>query len=112
MPPVLFCRRAFGDFGLKGGDGDGGLICTPDTKSFTIQPDDAFVILACDGVWDVIDNQAAVNIVARQLIDTGSTEAAADALVKKSLEHGSVDNISVVVVCFHQRPHPVSTGPR
>jgi len=60
---------------------------------------DRFVILGCDGIWDVLSNDAAVAIVANahnKKID------AAKALVRQALHAGSSDNMTVVVVKFRQ----------
>ncbi|CAA2987707.1 probable phosphatase 2C 6 [Olea europaea subsp. europaea] len=58
--PGLAMARAFGDFCLK----DFGLISTPDVYYHRITERDEFVILATDGVWDVLSNKEAVDIVA------------------------------------------------
>ncbi|KAL2483869.1 putative protein phosphatase 2C 6 [Forsythia ovata] len=58
--PGLAMARAFGDFCLK----DFGLISTPDVCYHRITERDEFVILATDGVWDVLSNKEAVDIVA------------------------------------------------
>ncbi|KAL2495772.1 putative protein phosphatase 2C 6 [Forsythia ovata] len=58
--PGLAMARAFGDFCLK----DFGLISIPDVYYHHITERDEFVILATDGVWDVLSNKEAVDIVA------------------------------------------------
>lgn len=58
--PGLAMARAFGDFCLK----DFGLISVPDVYYHQIASKDEFVILASDGVWDVLSNKEAVDIVA------------------------------------------------
>ncbi|GAA0166536.1 protein phosphatase [Lithospermum erythrorhizon] len=58
--PGLAMARAFGDFCLK----DFGLISVPDVYYHQITNKDEFVILASDGVWDVLSNKEAVDIVA------------------------------------------------
>ena len=35
----------------------------PDVKCVTISPDCEFVILACDGIWDVMTSQAAITFM-------------------------------------------------
>ena len=37
--------------------------CEPDVKSHTLGPEDEFLIVACDGIWDVLSSQQAVDIV-------------------------------------------------
>lgn len=64
-----------------------------------LTPEDDFLILACDGVWDVMDNQTAVDIVKKALEkDVTNLEGAAELLKKNALRRESGDNISVIVV--------------
>ncbi|CAI8584962.1 unnamed protein product [Vicia faba] len=58
--PGLAMSRAFGDFCLK----DYGLIAAPDVFYRKITKQDEFVVLATDGIWDVLTNSEVVNIVA------------------------------------------------
>ena len=57
-----------------------------------------FLILACDGVWDVLNAHQACTEVRKAVAAQGTMEAAAVALCEQSLARGSTDNISVVVV--------------
>ncbi|KAG0453611.1 hypothetical protein HPP92_024915 [Vanilla planifolia] len=57
--PGLAMSRAFGDYCLKGF----GLISVPEVSQRRITCRDQFVVLATDGVWDVVSNQEAVEIV-------------------------------------------------
>ncbi|KAI4304193.1 hypothetical protein MLD38_039742 [Melastoma candidum] len=58
--PGLAMARAFGDFCLK----DFGLISVPEVSCRQLTEKDEFIILATDGVWDVLSNKEAVDIVA------------------------------------------------
>ncbi|KAL5701366.1 hypothetical protein ACHQM5_026711 [Ranunculus cassubicifolius] len=58
--PGLAMSRAFGDFCLK----DFGLISTPKLYYRKINPSDEFVVLATDGIWDVLPNKVVARIVA------------------------------------------------
>ncbi|XP_072071704.1 probable protein phosphatase 2C 33 isoform X1 [Arachis hypogaea] len=58
--PGLAMARAFGDFCLK----DFGLISVPDVSYHRLTENDEFVVLATDGIWDVLSNEEVVDIVA------------------------------------------------
>uniref|UniRef100_A0A1J3D837 protein-serine/threonine phosphatase n=1 Tax=Noccaea caerulescens TaxID=107243 RepID=A0A1J3D837_NOCCA len=58
--PGLAMARAFGDFCLK----DFGLISVPDVSFRRLTEKDEFVVLATDGIWDVLSNEDVVSIVA------------------------------------------------
>ncbi|KAK3120136.1 hypothetical protein QOZ80_9AG0682230 [Eleusine coracana subsp. coracana] len=57
--PGLAMARAFGDFCLK----DFGLISVPEVTYRQITEKDEFIVLATDGVWDVLSNQEVVDVV-------------------------------------------------
>ncbi|OWM81667.1 probable protein phosphatase 2C 73 [Punica granatum] len=57
--PGLAMARAFGDFCLK----DYGLISQPDLSYRKIMPSDEFVVLATDGIWDVLTNNEVIKVV-------------------------------------------------
>ncbi|KAJ1264463.1 hypothetical protein BS78_08G002600 [Paspalum vaginatum] len=72
--PGLAMARAFGDFCLK----NHGLICTPEVYYRKLTEKDEFLVLATDGIWDVLSNREVVKMVssaadpskaARQLIE-------------------------------------------
>ncbi|XP_073129858.1 probable protein phosphatase 2C 33 [Henckelia pumila] len=58
--PGLAMARAFGDFCLK----DFGLISVPEIFYRRITDKDEFIVLATDGIWDVLSNEQVVGIVA------------------------------------------------
>ncbi|XP_020262144.1 probable protein phosphatase 2C 73 [Asparagus officinalis] len=57
--PGLAMARAFGDFCLK----DFGLISTPQVSYRKISEKDEFLVLATDGVWDVLSNEDVIRII-------------------------------------------------
>lgn len=64
-------------------------------------PRDEFLLVACDGIWDVMTNQAAVKYVQGKLKKNGQDlEWVCQRLIKRCLELGSRDNMSVVLVVF------------
>ncbi|KAM3287723.1 putative protein phosphatase 2C 65 [Capsicum chacoense] len=58
--PGLAMARAFGDFCLK----DFGLISVPEVYYRKLTEKDEFIVLATDGLWDVLSNDEVVRIVA------------------------------------------------
>ncbi|KAL0717755.1 hypothetical protein Bca4012_067077 [Brassica carinata] len=58
--PGLAMARAFGDFCLK----NFGLISVPDVSFRRLTEKDEFIVLASDGIWDVLSNEEVVGIVA------------------------------------------------
>ncbi len=55
-----------------------------------------FIILACDGVWDVVTSPQACKIVAHYA--SKQKDYACKALVRYAYEKGSTDNISVMII--------------
>ncbi|CAH8381216.1 unnamed protein product [Eruca vesicaria subsp. sativa] len=95
--PGLAMARAFGDFCLK----DYGLISVPDINYHRLTERDQFIILATDGVWDVLSNKEAVDIVA----SAPSRNTAARALVCTAvrawrLKYPTSKNDDCAVVCL------------
>jgi serine/threonine protein phosphatase PrpC len=100
-PGGLAVSRSLGDVGLKG---NGLIIADPEIVKHILTSEDEFLILACDGIWDVMSNQQAVNIV-RQCIKAGKDATQASvSLTQTALSRGSLDNCTVVVVIFSDDP--------
>ena len=61
--------------------------------------DGEFLVVACDGLWDVMEDQEAVDMVRKFVVeDTREKEKeVARYLVDEALRRGSTDNITVVV---------------
>ncbi|XP_008782938.1 probable protein phosphatase 2C 66 isoform X2 [Phoenix dactylifera] len=76
--PGLAMARAFGDFCLK----DYGLISIPDVSYHHLTEKDEFIVLATDGVWDVLSNKEVVDIVASAPTRTTAARAVVDCAVR------------------------------
>ncbi|KAF5858976.1 Protein phosphatase 2C 1 [Aspergillus alliaceus] len=89
---VLAVTRALGDAYLKD------LVTGhPYTTETVILPDsDEFIILACDGLWDVCSDQEAVDLI-RNVPDA---QEASKILVDYALARFSTDNLSCMVIRF------------
>ncbi|TMW60528.1 hypothetical protein Poli38472_000570 [Pythium oligandrum] len=91
----LAVSRAFGDRSLK--IPAPCVSSEPEIKSYQVHEDDLLIVIATDGVWDVLTNQDAVDI-ALHLFD--DSKAAAEAIVKEAYRRGSHDNITATVIHF------------
>eukprot|EP00887_Chlorella_sp_A99_P006845 scaffold2.g6845.t1 len=77
--------RAIGDLRYKANaqllPKDQIITAEPDVRATDVGPDDRFLVLACDGVWDVMTNQQVVDFVAERLDrGQGTTEIACELL--------------------------------
>ena len=57
-----------------------------------------FLILACDGLWDVMSNAEAVAWVEQKLETEDDLDAVALQLAQHAIDIGSTDNVSVLIV--------------
>lgn len=68
----------------------------PDLETFPVDASAHFLIIASDGLWDVCQDQQAVDMVKNMT----STKDMAKTLVQYALKNGSQDNVSVLVLRF------------
>ncbi|QCE05665.1 pyruvate dehydrogenase phosphatase [Vigna unguiculata] len=92
--PGLAMSRSFGDFCLK----DFGLISVPELSYHRLTHRDQFVVLATDGVWDVLSNQQVVSIVSSSPRSSAARMLVDEAVQawKTKLPTSKVDDCSVV----------------
>lgn len=104
----LAVTRALGDWhieGMKEASGPGGpLSAEPELKLITLTKDDEFLIIGSDGIWDVFSNQNAVDFARRRLQDHNDVKVCCKELVEEAVRRGAMDNLTVVLVCFHLEP--------
>ncbi|XP_024959884.1 probable protein phosphatase 2C 66 isoform X2 [Cynara cardunculus var. scolymus] len=104
--PGLAMARAFGDFCLK----DFGLISVPDVFYHRVTDRDEFVILATDGVWDVLSNKEAVDIVATAPGRSTAARALVDCATrawKLKYPTSKTDDCAAVCLFLDQKPKGV-----
>lgn len=98
--PGLAMSRAFGDYCVK----DYGLISVPEVTQRHITSRDQFVVLATDGVWDVISNQEAIQIVSSTPNRAKSAKRLVECAVhawKRKRKGIAMDDISAICLFFH-----------
>lgn len=95
---VLAMSRAFGNRMLKQF-----VVAEPEIQDLDINEEFEVLVLASDGLWDVVPNEDAVALA--QLEE--EPEAAARKLTETAFTRGSADNITCIVVKFHhQKANP------
>lgn len=110
---VLSVTRALGDWDVKFSQGSPSpLISEPEFRQALLTEDDEFLIISCDGIWDVMSSQHAVNVVRRGLRRHDDPEQSARDLVKEALRLNTSDNLTVIVVCITPLDHWEQPSPR
>ncbi|EDL36525.1 protein phosphatase 1A, magnesium dependent, alpha isoform, isoform CRA_c, partial [Mus musculus] len=105
----LAVSRALGDFDYKcvHGKGPTEQLVSPEPEVHDIErseEDDQFIILACDGIWDVMGNEELCDFVRSRLEVTDDLEKVCNEVVDTCLYKGSRDNMSVILICFPSAP--------
>jgi len=90
---ILSVARAIGDKKLKQW-----VIGEPGVNSFDLDGTEEFVVIACDGLWDVMDNDSVIAFVKKHQEENKTQEGISKALVTHCMDIGSNDNISCLVV--------------
>eukprot|EP00798_Chlamydomonas_sp_ICE-L_P014654 gene14654-20688_t len=108
-PPFRVSRGALGDIDFK--EPRRFVESEPDVKRLVPKPGDSFVVLASDGLWDVLSDQESVDCVEVVLkgcpgwsdsnFTSSDAKIAAEALLALSIKKGTVDNVTVVIQLLH-----------
>jgi protein phosphatase PTC1 len=91
---VLAVTRSLGDASMKEF-----VVGSPYTTETVLDDEDEFLIVACDGLWDVCEDQDAVDLV-RGVEDP---QEASKKLLEHALGNYSTDNLSVMVIRFSSK---------
>ncbi|KAF9531623.1 phosphatase 2C-like domain-containing protein [Crepidotus variabilis] len=86
---VLAVTRSLGDSSMKEF-----VVGAPYTTETELCSEDEFLILACDGLWDIVGDQGAIDLVR----DVQDPQEASDKLVQHAISHHTTDNVTVIVV--------------
>lgn len=109
----LSVARALGDWHMKGPKGSSyPLSAEPELQVTILTEEDEFLIMGCDGLWDVMSSQCAVTIVRKELMLHNDPQRCSGVLVREALKRNTCDNLTVVVVCFSPEPPPLIEIPR
>ncbi|KAK8624469.1 hypothetical protein V6N13_065813 [Hibiscus sabdariffa] len=103
----LSVARALGDWHMKGPKGSAcPLSAEPELQETELSEEDEFLIMGCDGLWDVMTSQCAVTMARRELMLHNDPERCSRELVREALKRNTCDNLTVIVVCFSADPPP------
>lgn len=91
---VLAVTRSLGDVYLKEY-----VLGTPYTTMTEVNEGDEFLIIACDGLWDVCEDQEAVDLI-KNIKDA---KTASETLCSHAIRNGTCDNVTVMVVMLDTR---------
>jgi len=72
-----------------------GITAEPYVSSTLISTSDTHLIIATDGLWDVVSDQEAVDFIKNELSDA---QKLSEKLLNYALERGSQDNITIIVI--------------
>lgn len=96
----LSVSRAFGDI-----DATPYVTHRPDIFKFPLdKKHDKFIVLACDGVWDVLSDNDVVNFILLNCYDSTTKNRInikvniAEQLAQYALKKGSTDNVTIIVI--------------
>ena len=90
-----------------------------DVATFDLEGNEDYLVVACDGIWDVVDGPELVECVSSHLQSaSGSKPTVARALIQFAVSEGSGDNMTAIVVYFkgfkaaqaEEAPPPTTTG--
>lgn len=84
------------------------VLAEPDVAQHARSADDAFLILACDGLWEVMSNQDAVDRVLSHVADGSTPVECSRRLVEYALRLGSSDNVTAMVIMLGATPADAS----
>ena len=102
----LMVTRSLGNVSIKSLQKCEGQIADPVVGHFPVDSDkDDFILIASDGLYEVLSNDAAVGIVQRALKRPSCTpDRIAQELVDRAVARGSCDNVCACIVLLKQQP--------
>ena len=110
MNGQIAVSRALGDFAFKGGALGDRVSCVPDLTSVKLRDGDDFLLIGCDGVFDVLTSAEATSFVRDRLGQGRNLDDAAMDLVRHAIDdRDSRDNVSVCLVKLQKTAPEVYT---
>jgi serine/threonine protein phosphatase PrpC len=92
----LSLSRAFGDL-----DARPYVIHNPNIFKSDVLKSDKFMVIACDGLWDVLSNQHVINFINSKYSTINNKKInIARLLANYAIKKGTTDNVTVIIVFF------------
>jgi serine/threonine protein phosphatase PrpC len=113
----LAVSRGLGDFRYKSdrklGVDEQKVTCSPDIYEMSDLEPGTLVVLACDGLWDVMSTEDVTSLVSSRVNDESNHDLAdiARDLVNTSLKKKSGDNVTVLLAQFGESPQKEKKDP-
>jgi protein phosphatase 2C family protein 2/3 len=107
----LALSRAVGDFDFKQNKNlspeEQAITVFPDVTSIDLTEEDEFLILACDGIWDVMSNEDVCMFVRKELMNNNEDlasicEAVFDKCLAPCAPGLGCDNMTMIIILFHR----------
>lgn len=100
---ALAVSRSFGDSKFKQPKTSQNFVsCEPALHTVEIRAEHEFLILACDGLWDVMNHTQAAQFAKGKIAEGESAKGVAAALVSEALRRKTEDNVTAIVVIFNR----------
>lgn len=100
----LAVSRAFGDFQYKKVKDTPQLeqpvSCLPDVHSLPRSKNDEYLVLACDGIYDVLSNEEVAVLLRSHFAEKERIEQTAEEILDICLNRGSIDNMTMIIIAF------------
>jgi len=78
------------------------IIAEPEVQYIQLSPTDTFLLLGCDGLFDVFQAEEVVAFVTHELARHGDVQKAASALTNEAIrQRNSRDNVSIIIVVLN-----------
>lgn len=115
---TLGVSRSFGDYHFKASRTNNKMnfardvvSSVPDVIEVKVSALQEFLVITSDGLTSVMTPQIIVNFIKDRLVLHSNVQLAAEELVKKAtVDYRCADNVSVVILVFHQWGRPLFSG--
>ena len=73
----------------------------PDIAVVELNLKDEFLVIACDGLWEVFENEQVIKFIRLKLSTHGNVRRAAFELTQEAIKRLSSDNVTVIILTLN-----------